>query len=250
MRHIILFLLLCLTATQLSAETLKGKVVDAKTREPIVAANVFFDGTTIGTATGLNGEFSIVVRERIYSKLVISCLGYETVVIAEPFKSLPEVILMDEKEALLDEVEVTAKPVFSRAQKLAAFRKIFLGETVSASQCKILNEDEIKLIYNVEDRTFTAYSDVPLQIVNRHLKYKISWEMVLFKVQFDRDKSLKEQHAERISILGLAAFGDESHNDRTADLLPADYLPATDFEERNNRFIRPDIKQLIYSNEK
>ncbi|MDR3252812.1 MAG: carboxypeptidase-like regulatory domain-containing protein, partial [Tannerella sp.] len=216
MKRIIYTFLTVILTTNLSAETLKGTVVDAKTGEPIVAASVFFDGTTIGTATGLNGEFSLTVKERIYSRLVISYLGYESAVIPSPFDNMPEIIRLEEKNTKLDEVVVSGKPTFSMAQKRNAFRKIFLGETAAGAQCKILNEADIKLIYDAENKTFSAYSDVPLVIVNRYLKYRINWEMVSFDVQFDREKTLNERYATTISILGFASLTDESHNDYAA----------------------------------
>ena len=36
-----------------------GKVIDAQTKEPIPFVNVYFAGTTIGTISDFNGEFSI-----------------------------------------------------------------------------------------------------------------------------------------------------------------------------------------------
>lgn len=56
-----------------------GKVTDATTGEPLPAANVIIEGTTIGAAVGLDGEFFIInVPPGLYS-LRVQMMGYETV---------------------------------------------------------------------------------------------------------------------------------------------------------------------------
>jgi iron complex outermembrane recepter protein len=56
--------------------TIKGKVTDWATGEPIVGANIIIQGTTNGTASGVNGEFSL--EADIGSILEISFVGYES----------------------------------------------------------------------------------------------------------------------------------------------------------------------------
>jgi len=58
---------------------ISGKVVDAVTNDPLVGANVLIEGTSLGTAAGLSGEFFIInVPPGIYT-LKIQMMGYETV---------------------------------------------------------------------------------------------------------------------------------------------------------------------------
>jgi len=47
--------------TQLSAQTgtIKGSVVDAKTNEPLIGASVLIEGTNLGRAADLDGNFEI-----------------------------------------------------------------------------------------------------------------------------------------------------------------------------------------------
>ncbi len=56
--------------------TVKGKIIDANTKEPVVFANIIITGTNTGTITNTNGEFSIKVPEEKDS-LVITSLGYK-----------------------------------------------------------------------------------------------------------------------------------------------------------------------------
>ena len=53
----------------------KGKVVDAKTSEPIIGATVVIQGTTTGVITNLDGEFSIAMKDT-NAVLEVSFVGY------------------------------------------------------------------------------------------------------------------------------------------------------------------------------
>ena len=52
-----------------------GILVDANTNEALIGASVVVDGTTIGTATALDGSFNIVVPSG-EQKLIFSYVGY------------------------------------------------------------------------------------------------------------------------------------------------------------------------------
>ena len=81
--------------------TVKGVVVDDQ--GPVIGANVMVPGTTVGTATGLDGDFILTVASPD-TEVEFSCIGYATQV----FKAsdVPErvVLLMDTE--FLDDVVV------------------------------------------------------------------------------------------------------------------------------------------------
>ena len=52
---------------------LRGTVLDAKTGEPIIGANVLIKGTAIGTITNFDGEYEF--EGTVGAKLVISFVG-------------------------------------------------------------------------------------------------------------------------------------------------------------------------------
>ncbi len=60
--------------------TITGRVIDASTREPLPAANVVVVGTTIGAATDLNGDFTIVNVPIGAQTVRASVLGYRPIV--------------------------------------------------------------------------------------------------------------------------------------------------------------------------
>ena len=55
--------------------TVKGKVIDKKTREPLPFVNVYFEGRNIGTITDNNGNFKISTKEAS-KQLSASFMGY------------------------------------------------------------------------------------------------------------------------------------------------------------------------------
>ncbi|MEI9947092.1 MAG: TonB-dependent receptor [Chitinophagaceae bacterium] len=60
----------------LFAQTVTGKVTDAKTNEPVVGASVLVQSTSVGTVTDVNGSFSIKAGPT--DMLMISRIGYAT----------------------------------------------------------------------------------------------------------------------------------------------------------------------------
>ncbi len=61
----------------LAQTTVKGKVTDAGTFEPVIFANVIFKGTAIGVKTDFEGNYNLTANTSSDS-LVISFIGYET----------------------------------------------------------------------------------------------------------------------------------------------------------------------------
>jgi iron complex outermembrane receptor protein len=74
---IFMITLLFMLPLSLMAQTVKGKVTDSDGGS-LPYMNVVEKGTTNGTTTDYNGEFSITVK-KMPTVLVISSLGYKTV---------------------------------------------------------------------------------------------------------------------------------------------------------------------------
>ncbi|NLX71918.1 MAG: carboxypeptidase-like regulatory domain-containing protein [Bacteroidales bacterium] len=75
-RILLVFILLPGLCSVAQTTSIKGKVVDASTFEPLAYANVFFKGTQLGTTTDFEGNFAIV-SDQIGDSLTVSLLGYE-----------------------------------------------------------------------------------------------------------------------------------------------------------------------------
>ena len=62
--------------------TIKGKVVDAETRNPLVFATVAVMETNVAIVTNIDGEFTLKIGETVTSKnLEVTYLGYKNKVI-------------------------------------------------------------------------------------------------------------------------------------------------------------------------
>lgn len=59
-----------------TAVVVRGKVIDEDDNEPLIGASVILEGTKLGTATDIDGNFAIRVPRD--SKLKISYVGYES----------------------------------------------------------------------------------------------------------------------------------------------------------------------------
>lgn len=69
-------LAICFTATAVAQGTVKGKVVDAENNEPLIGATVSVSGTTLGTVTDVDGNFTLTVSSS-KATLEFKYLGYQ-----------------------------------------------------------------------------------------------------------------------------------------------------------------------------
>lgn len=111
--YLILLLLTCSTMAWAQNGTIGGKVIDSKTKEPVIGANVMIEGTTVGAAADIEGVFLIGnVKPGTYN-LIVSSVTYkkqivEAVVVESGNKTNLEVSLQEDV-AELDEIVITAK---------------------------------------------------------------------------------------------------------------------------------------------
>lgn len=70
--------LLVVTVTTFAQGTIRGFVYDEKSGEPVIFTNVFLKGTTMGSATDVNGFYSITKVPAGSYTLMVTSLGYDT----------------------------------------------------------------------------------------------------------------------------------------------------------------------------
>ncbi|HSJ67985.1 MAG TPA: SusC/RagA family TonB-linked outer membrane protein [Anditalea sp.] len=87
--------------------TVTGTVVDDRTGESLIGANILIRGTTQGTVADLNGNFSITISDNQAATLVVSSLGY----VSQNLQVSPNVtqlnIRLAEDATNLEEVVIT-----------------------------------------------------------------------------------------------------------------------------------------------
>lgn len=164
------------------AQTLEGFVFDEKTKEPLYGVSVYFDGTTNGTATNTEGKFRITYKPSTKSALVFSYLGYEKRLLDVRTLEDNSIIYLIAEPQALGTVYLENDP-WSRKKKMDIFKREFLGKSVSPTECKIINQEDIKLVYNPTTQQLTAYASKPILIKNKYLGYEVSYTMEEFEVQ-------------------------------------------------------------------
>jgi hypothetical protein len=147
-------------------------------------AAVYFNNTMLGTTTDSEGKFSIKVREGIYD-LVVSYLGYKKIIYSlntsKYKKSL--VFKLEEEQNTLDEV-IISKTVYNDEWKynLEVFKREFIGRTVIAAGCKMLNPEVLHFNFDAKNNVLTAIARKPLEIKHESLGYKIMYELEDFTI--------------------------------------------------------------------
>ena len=122
-KKLLLSLALCLgTASLLLAQsTITGVVTDA-TGEPLLGAGVFVEGTTVGTVTGLDGDYVINVPANAVN-LVFSYIGYADKVV--PIEGRTKIdVVMEEDTNFLDEVVVVGYATVKRRDLLGSVSSV------------------------------------------------------------------------------------------------------------------------------
>lgn len=195
------------------AQTLQGIIVDRNDKTPIQGVSVFFDGTSLYTITDEQGRFSLPVKQKINTSLMVSHLSYQTQAFPYPYTDLPDSLMMEEKAVTFKPIVVSME-IFGRKQKLNVFRRHFLGETLAGKSCRILNEDDIQLTYDVNDNILYATCDNPIIVYNTYLQYTVSYNLERFYTQYTR-KTLNDAYMVRYHISGSSSFIDESPGDTT-----------------------------------
>ena len=116
-----------------------GTVISSDDEQPVVGASVLVKGTTVGTITDLNGNFTITNVPSNAKTLVISYIGMKTQEVA--IKSNVSVYLSAEEE-MLDEVVVTGYGVTKK--------RAFTGAATTIGSDKISAHNDANAIKSLE----------------------------------------------------------------------------------------------------
>ena len=120
---------LCISSLSYGQSTVKG-TVKATDNDPLVGASVVADGTTTGTVTDTNGNYSLAVPANS-ARLVFSFVGFERKVIDIKNQTVIDVILAE--SSALEEIVVTGSTIKTKRRELGNATTSVKGEDLEQS---------------------------------------------------------------------------------------------------------------------
>ena len=172
---------LLLTATVVSAQTIKAIVADEESRQVIPDVFVFLDNSSTGSITDEQGQFELKTTVSHDLLLVFSHLNYELNSLEiKDLTTLADTIFLTPSGVVLEEAVVVekAKPRV-RSRWLKRFKSEFFGENYDKGLIHILNPEV--LLFKQEKGKLIAESKVPLIIENKVLGYRVQFFLEDYK---------------------------------------------------------------------
>jgi hypothetical protein len=163
--------------------TVTGQVKDAETGELLPFCSVFINNTTVSTATDMQGNYTLSGLEAGTVEIGFSFLGYTAqtrTVTLKPGGTFTLNLNLSPLEQVLSEQEVKASRDKSWERDLRKFQSLFLGIDEAATKTSILNPWVIDFPAPTEKGTFLARAEQPIEIENRFLGYKITFNLKEF----------------------------------------------------------------------
>lgn len=180
----ILFLVISFQAV--AQQSIKGRVINEANGAPVPGSSVFITSTSKGTLSDAGGYFVLNDVPSGKHELVISSVGYETVVYPFSDAQLPLQLRVELKIKVQELQNVTVEPYVEEGWDKwgKTFTENFIGYTDNAARCRIKNQQAIRFRYFKKSNRLIAFADEPLQIENRALGYHITYQLEDFEINF------------------------------------------------------------------
>jgi hypothetical protein len=178
-------LFLAITTTSIAQETVTGTVVDDKTGAPVSGANIYINKTQSGTVSGSDGSFAIRpgVAERV--ELVVSHVQYEKkIIILDKNERLAIKIRLLPKVSELGEIVVQSRNKENWKKWGSLFFDYFIGSSVFASDCEILNHDVLRFSFTNNEQRLRVKAGDKLLVRNNALGYVYHIDLDSFAYSF------------------------------------------------------------------
>lgn len=204
---------------QLFCQTLKGTITDSKTNEPIEFATVYINGTTKGTISDKNGNFTLD-KFIIPCQVVVSHISYIPIIFPlDDTLNLNRGIKLNPR--IIELRQVSVKEQNLRKENIKHFYDEFFGTDVWGRNAKLENEDD--LIFKTEyfdenapdeeltgkQKLFVVESAAPLKIDLPLLGYSLQFDLIAFSKIYNSEFKDFEIH-----ILGYYFYQSYEQNSR------------------------------------
>ncbi|PWT79160.1 MAG: hypothetical protein C5B59_00180 [Bacteroidetes bacterium] len=168
-----------------SQNSLRGRVINAETNEPLTSISVYLNSTSIGTVTDKEGVFVLLGIPAGKFRIVASGIGFETFIKLVNVKEVQGElsISLKPKSQELKSLEVLSPDPNGWTKWGDLFTNIFIGYSRNADDCHIENAEILKFRLNV-DNSLAVYAAEPLHIKNYALGYDIMYKLEEFEFNF------------------------------------------------------------------
>ena len=126
MKKLILFFAVLFAAVSVHAQTITGVVMDEV--EPVIGANIMVKGTTNGTITDFDGNFSL--QANVGETLVVSYMGYKTQEVKAT--AAPMRIILQADNVMLDEVVAVGYGTMKKSDLTGAVTSVSADQLLKA----------------------------------------------------------------------------------------------------------------------
>lgn len=209
MRNCIL-LLLFFPMTFYAQSSLKGKVIDAETKEPLAFAHVYFNGNNKqATSTDIEGNFSY---KKAVSKLTCNYMGYEDFSITVSSGQKEILIKLVKSKFELSEVVVESgeNPANAIIRKVIANKELNNPENITTFKYKSYN----KLIYDFRTRSDDKRDSIKM-------RQKLKGSHLLMMESVSERKFIKPDISEEVVIATkVSGFKNPSFASLATDFQP------------------------------
>jgi hypothetical protein len=243
--QILIFILFLFSTNLVFAQewTIRGKVTDAKTGEPILGASIFIKGTSAGTITDVDGKYAISVQTG--QILVFSVVGYKTIEIQVGSQTSIDVAI-EENLMQLNEVVVTTYGVQTKrsltGSVAALSTKTIQGKAFKTWKRSNQAANQVKLSVGDKETLALKGAQVAIQIDGFRAR-------VLIDYLFYNDKNRQLEGTFQLRLPNGAspyyfAFGNTVYLNEDKKL-SASNLPFINYEKGKKIEIQPsDIRQM------
>ncbi|RZL31324.1 MAG: carboxypeptidase-like regulatory domain-containing protein [Pedobacter sp.] len=221
MKKYLLFLVLLSTSVCYAQKSIKGQVIDEKTKEVLPGVSVYINNSTVGTITDVDGKFELIVPFTGKMELVASHVIYKKKnILIESGNYEQLLIALEAQDNTLKEVIIKAKrnkdDNFKKWGDL--FTKIIMGNNPRfANNCKITNVKELVFYFDKDINELSVYAKSPLIIENELLNYSIKIDLENFNYNFGNDvlrlnySTFFEDLSNKENLLRVKALRDEAY---------------------------------------
>ncbi len=133
MRNLLLLMALLCSVPAFSQTTVSGTVSNGGNGESLVGVNVVVKGTTVGTVTDIDGNFTLTNSQALPWTVEVSYIGYETQTVTVNSASDKVVVKLKEGSIVTDEVIISASRKREKVQEAPASVSVLTARKLEVS---------------------------------------------------------------------------------------------------------------------